>query len=100
VYKICHHEPQLNLDPTYPETAQPLPPIYGVSDTRQVFLIRLADDSGWDESAIPPYYGVDQNAMLACWEAAAQKQQPLPDEPGEIAGWVGAIGPGPCALRP
>ncbi|MBE3039179.1 MAG: hypothetical protein IMZ62_10255 [Chloroflexi bacterium] len=74
---------------------------YGVSDTRQLFLIRLADDSGWSESAIPPYYGVDQNAMIACWEAEAQKQQPLPDEPEEIAGWVSAMGPAParCALE-
>jgi hypothetical protein len=37
--------------------------------------------------------------MIACWEAAAQKQQLLPDEPEEIAGWVGAMG-GPGALRP
>jgi L-Ala-D/L-Glu epimerase len=93
--------PILNWTPLTLKLRNPFRLSYGVSDTRQVFLIRLADDSGWGESAIPPYYGVDQNAMIACWEAAAQKQQPLPDDPEEIAGWVGLSGPAParCALE-
>ena len=36
---------------------------YGVSETRQAFLIHLAGNAGWGEGTIPPYYGVDQDAM-------------------------------------
>lgn len=77
---------------------------YGVELTRQVFWIRLAEDSGWGEAAIPPYYGVEQAAMIECWERAAQQTLAWPDEADGIAGWVGATcasGPAParCALE-
>jgi L-Ala-D/L-Glu epimerase len=93
--------PSLSWSPFTLKMRNPFRLSYGVEDKRQVFLIRLADGSGWGESAIPSYYGVDQNAMIACWEAVAQKRQPLPDEPGEIAAWVGSAGPAParCALE-
>jgi L-alanine-DL-glutamate epimerase-like enolase superfamily enzyme len=74
---------------------------YGTSETRQVYWIRLAGDTGWGESAIPPYYGVETDAMIAVWAKAAQKEQPLPDDPDEVAAWVGSQGPAParCALE-
>jgi len=73
---------------------------YGVSETRQVFWLRLADDEGWGEAAIPPYYGVSEAAMVAFWEAAARRTDPLPDDPAAIAAWVGEDGPAAarCAL--
>ncbi|MCA9979018.1 MAG: dipeptide epimerase [Chloroflexota bacterium] len=73
---------------------------YGVSDTRQAFWLRLSDDSGWGEGTIPPYYGVDTADMIAFWEATAQRSDPFPDDPADIAAWVGQDGPAParCAL--
>lgn len=73
---------------------------YGVSETRQAFLIRLAEDSGWGEGTIPPYYGVDERSMTEFWDAAAQRNDPLPDEVEAVETWVGLDGPAParCAL--
>src|SRR5436309_137505 len=68
---------------------------YGVSDTRQAFWIRLADDAGWGEGTIPPYYRVDPTEMTACWERAAQSARPLPDRVEEIAEWI-PDGPAPA----
>lgn len=73
---------------------------YGVSETRQAFWLRLADDSGWGEGTIPPYYGVATADMIAFWEATSQRTDPFPDDPAQIAAWVGQDGPAParCAL--
>lgn len=74
---------------------------YGVSDTRDVYWLRLEGDEGWGEAAIPPYYGVDTPAMIAVWQRAAHNLQPFPDEPQAVAAWVGGDGPAParCALE-
>ena len=73
---------------------------YGVSETRRAYWIRLADDEGWGEAAIPPYYGIADEAMIATWAAAARRTEPFPDDPAAIAAWVGTEGPAParCAL--
>jgi len=73
---------------------------YGVSETRQSFWLRLARDEGWGEAAIPPYYGISDAAMIAVWASATCRTDLLPDDPAEIAGWIGAAGPAParCAL--
>jgi len=68
---------------------------YGVSETRQAFWVRLADDSGWGEGTIPPYYRVDPGAMTACWEAAAAQTTPLPNEIEQITDWI-PQGPAPA----
>ena len=72
----------------------------GVSTTRRAYWIRLSDDEGWGEGTIPPYYGIPDDAMTACWDAAAQSEIPFPDDPAEIASWIGDDGPAPakCAL--
>ncbi|MGC8780824.1 MAG: dipeptide epimerase, partial [Anaerolineae bacterium] len=73
---------------------------YGVSETRRSYWIRLADDEGWGEAAIPPYYGIADEAMIAVWEAAARRGEPFPADPAAIPAWIGAEGPAParCAL--
>jgi L-alanine-DL-glutamate epimerase-like enolase superfamily enzyme len=73
---------------------------YGVSETRQAFWLRLAGDVGWGEGTIPSYYHISEADMFACWEAAARRVDPFPDDVAEIAGWVGEEGPAParCAL--
>ncbi len=73
---------------------------YGVTDTRRSFWIRLADDAGWGEAAIPPYYGISDESMIAFWDAVAERKMPLPNDPAEIAAWVGPDGPAParCAV--
>ena len=72
----------------------------GVSTTRQAHWIRLSNDEGWGEGTIPPYYGIPDDAMTACWDRAAQSETPFPDDPAEIASWIGDAGPAPakCAL--
>jgi len=69
---------------------------YGSSDTRQAFWLRLADDAGWGEGTIPPYYGVSQEDMTACWQHAAARSDPWPEDPADVAGWVGLEGPAPA----
>lgn len=73
---------------------------YGVSATRQMFWLRLADDEGWGEGTIPSYYNISEAAMIAFWQNAARRRDPFPDDPGAIAAWVGEDGPAParCAL--
>ncbi len=73
---------------------------YGVTETRRSFWIRLRDDEGWGEAAIPPYYGVSDEAMIAAWQAVASRSEPLPQDASEIAAWIGSAGPAParCAL--
>ena len=72
----------------------------GISLTRKAFWIRLRDDEGWGEGTIPPYYGILDSEMIAYWDAAAQSEIPFPDNPAEIAAWIGNHGPAParCAL--
>lgn len=74
---------------------------YGVSETRQAYWIRLAEDEGWGEGTIPPYYGIDAQAMTDFWDAAAMREEPLPEDVDAIEGWVGQQGPAParCALE-
>jgi L-alanine-DL-glutamate epimerase-like enolase superfamily enzyme len=73
---------------------------YGVSETRQAFWIRLADDAGWGEGTIPSYYHIADEEMFSFWGEAAARTDPFPDDPAEVAGWVGMVGPAParCAL--
>ncbi len=74
---------------------------YGVSETREAYWVRLAEDQGWGEGTIPPYYGVDSAVMIARWEQAARRASPYPDPLEEIEAWVGPEGPAAarCALE-
>jgi L-Ala-D/L-Glu epimerase len=69
---------------------------YGVSDTRQAFIIRLEDGSGFGEGTIPPYYHIHQKDMIAYWQEAAASKVPFPVDPDEIPAWVGFTGPAPA----
>jgi L-alanine-DL-glutamate epimerase-like enolase superfamily enzyme len=73
---------------------------YGASTTRVANWIRLENDEGWGEGTIPPYYGIGAEQMIRCWQEAAQRSAPFPDDPRQIANWVGEDGPAParCAL--
>jgi L-alanine-DL-glutamate epimerase-like enolase superfamily enzyme len=73
---------------------------YGVSATRQAFWLRLADDAGWGEAAIPSYYGISDEAMISYWQTVAQRTDPFPDDPTDIPDWMGDDGPAParCGL--
>src|SRR4051812_41373227 len=68
---------------------------YGVTETRQAFILRLADDSGWGEGTIPPYYRVDPSEMTDCWQRAGESTQPFPDEVQQIEHWI-PEGPAPA----
>jgi L-alanine-DL-glutamate epimerase-like enolase superfamily enzyme len=78
----------------------PLRLSYGTSDTRQTFWLRLEGDEGWGEAAIPPYYGVNIEAMISFWQKAATRTDPLPESPELVGEWVGEDGPSParCAI--
>lgn len=73
---------------------------YGVSDTRRSFWLRLAGDAGWGEAAIPPYYGISDESMIAFWAAVAGRADPFPADPAGVSAWVGMDGPAParCAV--
>lgn len=81
-------------------TRSPFRLSYGVTEHRQVFWVRLTEACGWGEAAIPPYYGVRDDDMLALWRRKAAAALPLPEEVEGIPAWVGADGPAParCAL--
>ena len=68
---------------------------YGTSETRDAFWIRLADDQGWGEGTIPPYYRVDASVMTDCWKRAAEQKRTLPDEIEQIGAWI-PDGPAPA----
>ncbi len=78
------------------ELKNPFRVAYGVSETRQAGWLRLAGDAGWGEGTIPPYYGISRAAIAGCWQAAAERRDPLPKEPAEIDGWIGPDGPAPA----
>lgn len=69
---------------------------YGTSATREANWLRLAGDEGWGEGTIPPYYGISAESMSAVWSAAAQRTGAFPDDPADIAAWVGTDGPAPA----
>lgn len=73
---------------------------YGVSETRRAFSVRLAGDEGLGEAAIPPYYGVSDESMIALWESLARSDASFPDDPADISLWIGESGPAParCAV--
>ena len=68
---------------------------YGVSDTRTAHWVRLDGDAGWGEGTIPPYYGIPESEMTACWDAAARREDPFPDDPRDVEAWIGGERPGP-----
>jgi L-alanine-DL-glutamate epimerase-like enolase superfamily enzyme len=51
---------------------------------------------GWGEGTIPPYYGVQTEAMIGFWQEAAERQDDFPDDPGAVGSWVGSQGPAPA----
>ena len=69
---------------------------YGSSVTRTAYWLRLAKDAGWGEGTIPPYYGVKSSDMIQYWSQMASRTDPFPDDPADIAAWVGADGPAPA----
>ena len=69
---------------------------YGVTESRRSFWLRLRADEGWGEAAIPPYYGISDDAMIAFWQNVAARGDPLPDDLDRIAAWIGADGPAPA----
>lgn len=69
---------------------------YGVSQTRQAYWLRLADDAGWGEGTIPPYYGIDPDEMEAYWRRISALARPLPEKLEEVEDWLGVEGPAPA----
>lgn len=97
---MAHHPPCLTWHAQTLHLRNPFRLSYGVSETRRSFWLRLAGDEGWGEAAIPPYYGISDESMVAFWAAAARRTDPFPDDPAGIAAWVGTDGPAParCAV--
>ena len=74
---------------------------YGVTETRRSFWIRLAGDEGWGEAAIPPYYGVSDESMIAVLAGSRVPVRTLARTPHpKSPAWIGQAGPAParCAL--
>lgn len=88
--------PRLTWEAITLQLRNPFRIAYGVSETRQAFWLRLANDEGWGEGTIPSYYGISDEAMTAVWQAAAHSSIPFPDDPADIPAWVGDEGPAPA----
>jgi L-alanine-DL-glutamate epimerase-like enolase superfamily enzyme len=78
------------------ELSHPFQIAHGRSDMRAATWVRLEDDSGWGEGTIPPYYGVSQREMETFWATSARRTDPFPDDPADIAAWIGDAGPAPA----
>lgn len=91
---------QLTWQPITLKLQNPFRVAHGVSATRQSFWLRLAEDAGWGEASIPPYYGISNESMIAFWETINLRTDPFPDNPADIFAWMGEDGPAParCAL--
>jgi L-alanine-DL-glutamate epimerase-like enolase superfamily enzyme len=97
---MSNPNPRLTWQTFELELQNPFRVSYGTSVTRQANWVRLADDLGWGEGTIPPYYGIEKDAMTRYWDEMATRSEPFPDEPESVAAWIGEGGPAParCAL--
>jgi L-Ala-D/L-Glu epimerase len=87
---------RLTWEPITLHLRNPFRVSHGTSETRTAHWLRLAGDEGWGEGTIPPYYGITGEAMAAVWATAAHRDDPFPDDPAGIEGWVGSEGPAPA----
>jgi L-Ala-D/L-Glu epimerase len=87
---------RLTWEPITLRLRNPFRVSHGTSETRTAHWLRLAGDEGWGEGTIPPYYGISAEAMAAVWELSAHRRSPFPDDPDDIAVWVGDEGPAPA----
>ncbi|MCZ7667930.1 MAG: hypothetical protein M5U34_12420 [Chloroflexi bacterium] len=71
------HFPRLTWEAITLQLRDPFRISYGVSETRQAFWLRLAEDEGWGEGTIPSYYGIRDEAITAVWQQAARRADPL-----------------------
>ncbi|MEZ4518980.1 MAG: enolase C-terminal domain-like protein [Chloroflexota bacterium] len=88
--------PRLTWEHLELQLRNPFRVAYGTSDVRYAFWLRLAGDEAWGEGTIPPYYGISDESMIAVWSAAAERTDAFPDDPADIAAWVGTDGPAPA----
>lgn len=93
---MAEQTPRLTWEPLTLQLRNPFRVSYGASETRRAYWLRLAGDEGWGEGTIPPYYGVSEEEMAAFWVKAAERTEPFPDSPAEIAAWIGEEGPAPA----
>lgn len=93
---MAEQTPRLTWEPLTLQLRNPFRVSYGASETRRAYWLRLAGDEGWGEGTIPPYYGVSEEEMAAFWAKAAERTEPFPDSPAEIAAWIGEEGPAPA----
>ena len=93
-------KPRLSWEKITLKLQNPFRLSYGTTEERQAYWIRLAEDAGWGEGTIPPYYHVDQSATEAVWQKASESKIAFPDSIDEISTWVGTEGPAVarCAL--
>ncbi len=97
---MSDRSPWLTWQPLTLHLCTPFRLSYGVTESRRSFWLRLRGDEGWGEAAIPPYYGISDDAMIAFWQKTAARGGALPDEPDTIAAWIDAAGPAPHVPAP
>ena len=89
-------KPRLSWEKLVLKLHNPFRVSYGASETRDAFWLRLAEDAGWGEGTIPPYYGVADDDIVSFWQQASHRRDPFPEAPAAIAAWVGQHGPAPA----
>jgi len=86
-------EPRLTWEKITLKLRNPFRLSYGTTEERQAYWLRLAEDAGWGEGTIPPYYHIDLAETEKRWQIAAECQVPFPDHIEDIGKWVGTEGP-------
>ncbi len=73
---------------------------YGVSETRDAYVVTLAGSEGRGEGTIPRYYGIEPEEMTGYWDAMGRRGRPFPEDAADIEAWIGGNGPAParCAV--
>lgn len=85
--------PRLTWEKIILKLVNPFRLSYGTTEQREASWLRLENDAGWGEGTLPPYYHVDQPAVEAFWQKAANRKEAFPDAVEEIGKWVGDTGP-------
>ena len=68
----------------------------GAVETFQTFWMKLDDDAGWGEAAIPAYYKSDTSAMTGYWDRLLRTKRRPPEDLQDVESWVGSDGPAPA----
>lgn len=83
------------------ELKNPFRVAYIESSFYDTYWVRLAEDNGWGECAIPSYFNISEKKLVSYWEKVAQSSVPFPVSIHQIDEWMGedGVAPARCAVE-